>query len=117
PAQYGTSIQAVATYLVEGQSVPYARASQLLQEWLGVQLSVGSIASFVKTCHQQLAEVETSHKTALVKAKVSHQEDTGQRVGTECRSAANVELRVVAGRRPATARMRSTAARRLAASL
>src|SRR6266702_4867162 len=28
PAQYGTSIQAVALYLVEGQSVPYARASQ-----------------------------------------------------------------------------------------
>src|SRR6266849_5104123 len=38
PAQYGTSIQALATYLVEGQAVPYARASQLLQELLGVQL-------------------------------------------------------------------------------
>jgi transposase len=57
PAQYGTSIQTVATYLVEGQAVPYARASQLLKELLGVQLSAGSIASFVKTCHQQLAEV------------------------------------------------------------
>src|SRR5947208_1887843 len=32
PAQYGTSIQSLATYLVEGQAVPYARASQLLQE-------------------------------------------------------------------------------------
>src|SRR6266536_298019 len=70
PAQYGTSIQTLATYLVEGQAVPYARASQLLQELLGVQLSAGSIASFVKTCHQQLAEVETSLKTALVKQKV-----------------------------------------------
>src|SRR5712691_10725118 len=36
PAQYGTSIQAVATYLVEGQCVPYARASHLLHEVLGV---------------------------------------------------------------------------------
>src|SRR6266699_5632282 len=60
PAQYGTSIQTLATYLVEGQAVPYARASQLVQELLGVQLSAGSIASCVKTCHQQLAEVETS---------------------------------------------------------
>jgi transposase len=34
PAQYGTGIQAVATYVVEGQSVPYARASQLLHEVL-----------------------------------------------------------------------------------
>ncbi len=52
PAHYGTSIQAVAIYLIEGQAVPYARASQLLQELFGVQLSAGSIASFVKTCHE-----------------------------------------------------------------
>jgi transposase len=82
PAQYGTSIQTVATYLLEGQAVPYARASQLLQELLGVQLSAGSIASFVKTCHQQLAEVETQLKAALVKAPVLNQDETGLRVGT-----------------------------------
>jgi transposase len=80
PAQYGTGIQTVATYLVEGQCVPYARASQLLQELLGVQLSAGSIATFVKTCHQQLAEVETDLKAALVKANVIHQDETGVRV-------------------------------------
>ncbi len=81
PAQYGTSIQTLATYLVEGQSVPYARASQLLHEVLGVQLSAGSIATFVKTCHEQLAEVESSLKAALVKTKVIHQDETGLRVG------------------------------------
>jgi transposase len=54
-----------------------------LQELLGVQLSAGSIASFVKTCHQQLADVETSLKTALVKQKVIHQDETGLRVGKE----------------------------------
>jgi transposase len=81
PAQYGTSIQTVATYLVEGQAVPYARASQLLQELLGVQLSAGSIASFVKCCHQQLAEVEKELKAALVKAPVLNQDETGLRVG------------------------------------
>jgi transposase len=82
PAQYGTSIQTLATYLVEGQCVPYARASQLLRELLGVHLSAGSIVSFVKTCHQQLAEVETELKAALVKAPVLHQDETGLRVGT-----------------------------------
>jgi len=81
PAQYGTSIQTVATYLVEGQAVPYARASQLLQELLGVQLSAGSIASFVKTCHRQLAGVEKALKAALVKAPVLNQDETGLRVG------------------------------------
>jgi transposase len=82
PAQYGTSIQTIATYLVEGQAVPYARASQLLQELLGVQLSAGSIASFVKTCHQQLAGVEKELKAALVKARVLNQDETGLRVRT-----------------------------------
>ena len=82
PAQYGTGIQTLATYLVEGQAVPYARTSQLLHELLGVQLSAGSIATFITTCHQQLAEVETSLKAALVKAKVIHQDETGLRVST-----------------------------------
>jgi transposase len=83
PAQYGRGIQTLATYLVEGQTVPYARASQLLQELLGVRLSAGSIASFVKTCHRQLAEVETSLRAAVVKAKVLNQDETGLRVGKE----------------------------------
>ena len=62
--------------------MPYARASHLLQELLGVQLLAGSIASFVTTCHQRLAEVETQMKAALVKAAVLNQDETGLRVGT-----------------------------------
>ncbi len=65
PAQYGTGIAALAVSLLEGQSVPYARASQLLRDLLGIQLQASSIASFVKTCHQQLAEVETQRRTRL----------------------------------------------------
>ncbi len=83
PAQYGTSIRALATYLVSGQAVPYERASQVLREVFGIQLSAGSIATFVRACHQQLAEVETDLKAALVKAKVIHQDETGSRVGKE----------------------------------
>src|SRR5260221_7637862 len=73
PPQYGTALQGIATYLGEGQSWPYAAATQVLRELLGVQLSAGSIASFVTTCHQQLAEMETSLKAALVKTNVLHQ--------------------------------------------
>lgn len=82
PVQYGTSIQTVATYLVQGQAVPYARASQLVQELLAVPLSAGSIATLVKPCHRQLAGVEKELKAALVKAGVLHQDETGLRVGT-----------------------------------
>jgi transposase len=81
PAQYGSGIQALAVSLVEGQSVPYARASQWLRDLLGIQLSAGSLAAFVSTCHQQLAEVETRLKAALVKARVLNQDETGLRVG------------------------------------
>src|SRR5205814_77766 len=81
PAQYGTGIQALATYLVQGQAVPYTRASQLLRECLGIQLSAGSLASFVTTCHQQLADVETQLKAALARAQVIHQDETALRVG------------------------------------
>src|SRR5438552_5772640 len=52
PAQYGSGIQALAVSLVEGQSVPYARASQWLRDLLGIQLCAGSLAAFVNTCHQ-----------------------------------------------------------------
>ena len=82
PAQYGPRLQALAVYLVQGQSVPYARTSQLLQDLLGVQLSAGSIATFVGACHRQLAEVETQIKAALLQACVIHQDETGLRVGT-----------------------------------
>src|SRR5712692_2549183 len=81
PAQYGTGIAALAVSLLEGQTVPYARASQLLQDLLGIQLQASSIASFVKTCHQQLAEMEKELKSALTKAAVLNQDETGLRVG------------------------------------
>ncbi len=83
PTQYGLSIQALAVSLVEGQAVPYARASQLLHDLLGVQLSAGSIASFVKSCHENLAGVEKDLKQALVQVQVLHQDETGMRVGKE----------------------------------
>lgn len=82
PAQYGTGIQTIATYLVAGQTVPYTRASQLLQDLFGIQLSPASIVQFVTRCHEQLAEWETTLKAVLVKARVLHQDETGMRVGT-----------------------------------
>ena len=50
---------------------------------LGVQLSPASIAHFVKTCYQQLAEVESRLRTAVVNVAVLHQDETGIRVGKE----------------------------------
>ncbi len=83
PAQYGTGIQTIATYLVTGQVVPYVRASQLLHDLFGVQLSPASIARFVQDCHHHLAVWETQLKATLLGARVLHQDETGMRVGKE----------------------------------
>ncbi len=83
PAQYGPGIQTAATYLVTGQVVPYARASQLLHDLFGVQLSPASITRFVQDCHQHLAAWETQLKATILKARVLHQDETGMRVGKE----------------------------------
>lgn len=83
PAQYGSRVQTIATYLVASQCVPYARASQLLQDLFGVDLSPASIARFIDGCHQHLAEWEAALKTAILKVRVLHQDETGMRVGKE----------------------------------
>lgn len=80
PAHYGAGLAGLAVYLVEGQFVPYARAAQLLQEWFGIQLSAGSLPSFLKRCSHQLAECEAQLKQALTQAGGLHQDETGMRV-------------------------------------
>jgi transposase len=82
PVQYGTGIQALAVYLVEGQAVPYARTSHLLQDVLGIHLSAGSIARFVEQCHERLAPMEDQLKAALHQGVLIHQDETPMRVGT-----------------------------------
>lgn len=77
PIQYGTSIRALAVYLVCYQLLPFARASQMLGDLLGVGVSAGTIQSLIGQTHQQLDDVETQIKAALSQAKVIHQDETG----------------------------------------
>lgn len=72
PIPYGTSIRALAVSLVCSQLLPFARASQVLSNVLGVGASVGIIQSLIGQTHQQLEDVETQIKTALSQAKVIH---------------------------------------------
>jgi transposase len=62
PAQYGTGIAALAVSLVQGQVVPYARASQLLHDLLGVQLSAGTSLALSKHVITILPRWNTSSK-------------------------------------------------------
>jgi len=80
PAQYGQEIAALAVDLVEGHFVPYARAAELLHDWFGVQMSAGSLVSFVRQCHEQLADVHERLKEAVTGVPVLHHDETGMRV-------------------------------------
>lgn len=78
--QYGPRIQALGVYLVQGQMVPYARASQMLREVFGLQISASSLLGWVRTCSQALSTVENRIKESLRKASVINQDETGVRV-------------------------------------
>lgn len=81
--QYGVGIQALAVYLVEGQLLPYGRASEVLRDVLGISISAGSLSTFVARCHEQLAPVEPLIKDALIESAVIHQDETSLSVQQE----------------------------------
>jgi transposase len=81
PIQSGTSIGALAVYLVEYQVLPFARACEVVSDVLGVSRSEGTIRSLIEQTHQQLEDVESQLKTALIQAQVIHQDETSIYVG------------------------------------
>lgn len=77
PMQYGPSIGATAVYLVQQHLLPLARACEVMQDLLGVQMSEGTVGSLITRCAAQLREVEQQIKDALKEAEVIHQDETG----------------------------------------
>src|SRR6266702_623788 len=80
PVQYGAACGAVAVYLVEQQLLPYERACEVMEDLLGVPMSVGTLQGLVQRCAQQLEPVEQQIKEALIQAPVIHQDETGLHV-------------------------------------
>src|SRR6266568_6330116 len=81
PVQYGAAFGAVGVYLVQQQLLPYERACEVMQDLLGVTMSVGTLAELVKRCAEQLEPVEAQIKAALSQTEVLHQDETGLYVG------------------------------------
>jgi len=80
PIQYGPSIGATAVYLVQQQLLPFARACEVMDDLLGVQMSQGTISDLITRCAAQLQGVEQQIKDALIEAAVIHQDETGLKV-------------------------------------
>jgi transposase len=77
PIQYGPRIGAVAVYLVQQQLLPLARAAEVMEDLLGVQMSEGTICTLIQRCASNLTDIEQHIKAALVKAQVIHVDETG----------------------------------------
>jgi transposase len=77
PVQYGASIGAIAVYLVEHQLLPLARACEVMEDLLGVQMSEGTVCELLARCAENLREVESLVKAGLQEAEVIHQDETG----------------------------------------
>jgi transposase len=80
PVQYGAACGGVAVYLVEQQLLPYERACEVMEDLLGVPMSVGTLQGMVQRCALALAPVEQRIKEALIQAPVIHQDETGLHV-------------------------------------
>jgi len=80
PVQYGPQIKALGVYLACYQLLPHARSAQLLHDLLGVSFSPGTLLAVQQRCAQRLAPVEEQIKAALIRAQVSHYDETGARI-------------------------------------
>jgi transposase-like protein len=67
----------VAVYLVQQQLLPLARAAEVMEDLLGVQMSEGTICTLIQRCASNLTDIEQHIKAALVKAHVIHVDETG----------------------------------------
>ncbi len=74
---YGPRIKALGVYLNQYQLLPYERACQLLRDTFGASLSVGTLYSAIKQCHQTLSKPEEAIKQGVQQAQVGNFDETG----------------------------------------
>lgn len=85
PAQYGSRVRALGLYLVAYQHLPYARAAQLLSDWLGQPISTGTLASFMAQGADDLRPFLDEVHAQIVAAPVAHFDETGARAAGRLR--------------------------------
>lgn len=77
PVQYGSSLGALAVYLVTHHLLPFKRAAEVLSDLVGARISEGSICQLISRCSQELQPLEKRIKIALRQAPVIHQDESG----------------------------------------
>jgi transposase len=80
PVSYGPRIRALGIYLVSYQHLPYERAAELLSDWLGAPVSVGSLQAWVAEGAEGLEGFLEEIRSQLERSEVAHFDETGGRI-------------------------------------
>jgi hypothetical protein len=80
PVCYGPRIRALGIYLISYQHLPYERAAEILSDWAGAPISVGTLQAFVARGAEGLEEFLEEIRSQLADAEVAHFDETGGRI-------------------------------------
>ncbi|HQJ70620.1 MAG TPA: IS66 family transposase [Spirochaetota bacterium] len=77
PAQYGSRIRGLLTYLSQYQLIPYDRIAEFCGDILGIRISTGTIYNANRQAYEASGPVEESIKGLLAKEPLLHADKTG----------------------------------------
>lgn len=77
--EYGPQLKAYAMYLMNQHLIPVRRVSEILNELLGVEISIGTIMSWSDSVFRGLKSFEEQLKEAIISSPVVNFDETGMR--------------------------------------
>jgi len=81
--QYGNRLKSHSAYLSNYQFIPYERQEEYFQDIYGHGVSQGTLVSINQACYENLEEAEAAIKEGIIRAPVSHHDETGVYVAKE----------------------------------
>lgn len=78
--QYGDTLKSFIAYLNTYQMIPYDRISEMIEDLASHEISNGTIYNILQNCYDKLKHYEDTIKTAVLKEKVIHCDETGVNV-------------------------------------
>jgi transposase len=85
PTQFGPRVRALAMYLIARQHLPFERTAELFSDWLGANISAGTLASYIAAGAEDLQGFLSEVHRQLIGAPVAHFDETGARVAGRLR--------------------------------
>lgn len=77
PVQYGTRLKALCVYLSAYQLIPYERQEEFFEDVWAHRISQGTLVHFNEACSENLQGVQAAIQQAVMRAAVSHHDETG----------------------------------------